>query len=434
MKKPILSALALLLAAGLYACSEVTPTSVTDDLLPVSPVTVDIRLSWDEFASALEVHGGFGVPADKGTGTLANDYRGLLDARTLARWARFGLDELITDSVGTLVHDTLAVPINARLVVRFDTATSRPAGPVTISAHRLATEWDERTASWTHAVDSAGDRRPWTEEGAGPAIRAGQAVWSRLDGDSLVLPVDTAAVRAWADSLGSERGLRLDIESTDERIEVRDVQLRYDLKPSVRRDTVFARVVVPEALTFIYTPVPGPPESGLRVGGVPAWRSVIHMDLPLVLNGPAELCAAFGCPFELTAESVNHASLVLRAKPSEPAAFHPTDTVNVDVRPVLAPERLPRAPLGGQIAGALGRALAPFAFTNSIEVSIPVTSFVRAQLEEPEEGQLAATHALALLQLREPASIAFASFAGPGEPGEPQLRLILTAIPLVELP
>jgi hypothetical protein len=41
---------------------------------------------------------------------------------------------------------------------------------------------------------------------------------------------------------------------------------------------------------------------------------------------------------------------------------------------------------------------------------------------------------LALLAYLEPVSISFVNFAGPGQPGEPRLRLILTASPIVELP
>jgi hypothetical protein len=101
---------------------------------------------------------------------------------------------------------------------------------------------------------------------------------------------------------------------------------------------------------------------------------------------------------------------------------------------VFSPERLPRAPLGLPIAGSAGRALSPSAFTSPITITVPVTSFIRAQLEDEPADGLPPPTALALLAFQEPASIAFVSFVGPGEPGEPFLRLILTASPVVELP
>ncbi len=45
-----------------------------------------------------------------------------------------------------------------------------------------------------------------------------------------------------------------------------------------------------------------------------------------------------------------------------------------------------------------------------------------------------APNTLALLSVFEPLSIAYASFEGPGSVGEPQLRLVLTIGPPVELP
>jgi hypothetical protein len=170
------------------------------------------------------------------------------------------------------------------------------------------------------------------------------------------------------------------------------------------------------------------------VGGIPAFRSVIHMQTPATVTGPPEVCAILGCPFELTPERLNHASLVLETRPSDPLAFLPWDSLRVDVRPVLAPERLPKSPLGNSVAGLQGRSLAPSLFTAPQEVTIPITPFVRAQLAEDSPDGLPPPRALALLSLFEPADVFFGSFAGPGEPGAPFLRLIVTNAPAVELP
>jgi hypothetical protein len=248
------------------------------------------------------------------------------------------------------------------------------------------------------------------------------------------MSVDSASVRAWTDTAAVERGFRIDLDTPDQRVQVNRVLLRYDAVPTVDPDTTLAREVDPVALTFIYTPQPGPPARGLRVGGIPAWRSVIHIKVPETITGPPHVCAALGCPFPLTAERVNHASLVLETRPSDPLAFQPWDSVRVDVRPVLAPERLPKSPLGNSVAGVQGRALGAPLFNAPRAVSIPITSFVRTQLLEDSPDDLPAPRALALLSFLEPATVYFASFAGPDEPGAPVLRLILTNAPPVELP
>jgi hypothetical protein len=429
---PLISALLWSFAA----CEEQTPTSTAEGLLPAQPVTIEVQLPWSQFATGAAVYGDFGVPADRGVGVLANKYRGVLDARTLGRWDFSGLDVLVPDTTGTIVQDTMLKPKNARIVMRFDTLASSRDSLITVSAHRTLVDWDERTASWTHAVDSAGNRRLWPVAGGAPSQQVGQATWDRAaSADSLVLPVDTAAIRAWSDTLASGRGFRLDVETPDVRVEVTTAELRYELTPSVHPDTTLERAVALTDITFIYTPRPAAPTNELRVGGIPAWRSVIHTQIPTVLNGPAALCAALGCPFELKPEKINHASLVLTTRPTDPPAFEPLDTTRIDVRSVLSPSRLPKAPLGPQFAGLEGKALARPAFLTPTTVTIPITSFVLAQLTpDTVNVDLPPVRSLALLSYLEPVTISFVNFAGPGQPGEPRLRLILTAAPIVELP
>jgi hypothetical protein len=423
------------LFAALAACEEQTPTGTSEQLLPASPVTVEVLLPWSAFATGHDVFGGFGTTADAEGGLLANRYRGSLDARTLGHFEFQGLDELVTDTTGTLVHDSILKPSDAHIVVFFDTLASSRDTPVTLSAHRTLMDFDPQTTTWTHAVDSSGDRHAWGVPGGGPSQRVGEGVWDRsTTADSMLLPVDTAAIRAWSDTLAANRGFRIDVDTEDVRLEIRSLELRYKLTPSVRPDTTLVRNVVVTDLAFIYTPEPGPPTSGLRVGGIPAWRSVIHTQIPTTLNGPAELCAALGCPFALDEEKINHASLVLTTRPTEPPGFEPLDSVRLDVRAVLAPERLPKSPLGSSLVAFSGRVLAASLFATPSAVSVPVTSFVRTQLAGESDGDVPPPRSLALLSFLEPSTISFVNFAGPGQPGEPRLRLILTASPIVELP
>lgn len=431
LKKRMIPCLALAVGSVL-GCSEEIPTGVAEGLLPVQPVTVEIRLPWEQFATQLQVFGGFGRTSDLGTGLVANAFRGM-DARTLGHWDILEPTLLVPDSSNNLVDSPLRIR-GGRVVVFFDSLNTRPSQPVTVSALRTRTQWDARTATWLLAVDSTGSRVPWAEPGGGPAIQVSQGVWDPIQADSLVLVVDSATVHAWTDTLFTERGFRIDMVTPDQRVQVNGAILRYDVVPTVDPDTLITREVLSNDFTFIYTPVPGPPQRGLRVGGAPAFRSIIHMQTPAVVTGPPEVCAALGCPFELTPERINHASLVLQTRPSDPLAFQPWDSLRVDVRAVLSPAHLPKSPLGPSIAGFQGRALAPALFNTPQPVTIPITAFVRTQLLEQQPDGLPPPTALALLAFLEPAAVYFGSFAGPGEAGAPFLRLIVTNAPVVELP
>jgi hypothetical protein len=100
---------------------------------------------------------------------------------------------------------------------------------------------------------------------------------------------------------------------------------------------------------------------------------------------------------------------------------------------VLAPERLPKAPLGVSFVGTLGQRVAPDAFGDEAgqTVSIPITGYLRSLADEDPEVRPPAD--LALLSALEPLSLSFASFDGPGAAGAPRLRLILSAADTVEI-
>jgi hypothetical protein len=219
-----------------------------------------------------------------------------------------------------------------------------------------------------------------------------------------------------------------------ERLDVRNVVLRLDTRPSVHQDTIVVIDAPAEGVTFVYNPVPEPPPDGIRVGGTPAWRTVIELNVPRVLDGPPSLCAQVGCPFVIEPSRVNHASLVLTTALVEPAAFQPSDTVRLDVRPVLAPELLPKSPLGSSFLGVVGAPVAPGAFQEGggRTLSVTLTGLVRALVEA--DPDVAPPNHISLLSVQEPLSLAFGSFVGPGVPGAPVLRLIVTAADTVRLP
>jgi hypothetical protein len=429
------TALLGLVAVGVVACGRETPTSVDETLLPDEPISIEIRMGWDDFASGLEVIGGYGSPLNLGRGVLANGYGGTLQSRAVAMMDTFPASTSVRDTTGTTRTDSVLTFVGARLVAKFDTISSTNTGPVTLAVGAITQRWDPQTVTWTHTVDTINDLRAWDEEGAGPVLALATGEWDPATGDSVSFSLDSAQVALWTDTIAEAPGLRIDLLTEGYRLEVQGLFLRLTTRPSVNPDTLVEVTGHRRYLTSVYSPFPEPPPDGIRVGGAPAWRTVLDLNVPTVLNGPAELCAAVGCPVTLTADQLNYAALVLRSRASE-AGFQPSDTIGLDIRPVLDRDALPKSPLGSSLIGTLGRRVGPEAFgaAPGVEIEIPLTAFARAILRGEEDGGTPPPKTLALLSVFEPVSISFASFFGPGVPEEPVLKLVVTVGKTVELP
>lgn len=433
------SGVAALLAAvplALIGCEEQLPVGPSTGVLPGEPVTVEVIIPWDDFASNLETFGGFGAAADLGVGILANQFADTLDARTLMRFSTYPSVATVRDSTGTNRPDSTLTFVGGRLVAFMDTIASTNTGPVTVALGAIQEEWDARTVTWTNTVDTINDQRTWTEPGAGPVIVVDTAVWDPAEGDSVVFAVDSATIALWEETDDLAMGARLDLVDTGERVQLLSAELRLDARPTLDPDTIVVLSSAGRNITFIYSPFPDPPPDGVRIGGSPSWRTVLDIDIPDVLNGPPSFCAVVSCPHTLTPVEISSASLILTSR-ATPPAFQPSDSIRLDVRTVLDRPSMPKSPLGPSLIEALfGRAVGPAAFGAGAgqEIEIPFTSFARDLVRGTDEDGNPAPDALALLSLIEPISIAFASFEGPGSPAEPMLRLVLTIGPPVELP
>lgn len=422
--------------ATVAACSEQTPTALTGDALPGEPVTVAIELPWEEFASDLVVIGGYGAPSELGTGVLANAFAGTLNARTLVRFGAYPQSASVRDTTGTVVTDTDLTVTGGRVVAIFNRRSSIVSGPVTLTLGAMQEPWDRSSADWVHAVDSVDFELPWSQLGGGAVVPLDTAVWTPTAGDTLFFALDSAEVAAWSDDAENVHGGRIDLITEGHRLAVSSVGLQLEVQPSVNPDTTIFVDVADRAVTFIYDPEPAPPADGMRVGGVPAWRTIFDLDVPTQLSGPPALCDAVGCPVTLDPGEISYAALVLRTRAAEDA-FQPGDTVGIDAREVLSREALPKAPLGASVFGTSGRRFpaALFRADAGTEVEIPITSFVRNLLEGVDpETQIPYPNTLALLSIFEPRTIGYASFYGPGGPDAPMLKLIVTVGPSVELP
>jgi len=391
---------------------------------------------WSDFASALQVFGGYGSPEDLRRGVVANAFAGTLDARTLVRFAAYPEQVTARDSTGTARPDSNISFVGGRLVAYFDTIASTNTAPVTLALGATQSEWNSTTVSWDFSVDTINDRRPWPEAGAGPVTDLGTAVWDPAAGDSLIFPLDSTAIAAWADSTDLSVGARLALMDPGARLELRNLALRLDVRPSIDPDTLIEWTVGTRNVTFVYSPNPLPPPDGIRIGGAPAWRTILDLVIPAQLTGPAEFCAVVSCPHALQPGQISYAALVLTSRAADPA-FQPSDSVRLDVRPVFDRSAMPKSPMGGSLVSEiLGRSVPAEAFGSSpgALIEVPFTQFARDLLRGEDGAGNRATNTLALLSVFEPFSISFASFDGPGTAGEPFLRLVLTIGPAVQLP
>ncbi len=417
---------------GLLACEETTPTSSDGQLIPIQTRTLEFVLPFDEFAEGVEVFGGYGSTAELFESVLAANYRGVLESRVLIRFSEFPWQASVRDSTGTTRADSAFTFVGGRIVARFDTTeANRPENPVMLSAGLLPDGFDASSVTWTTSVDTINDFSSWPEPGASPVVSLGEAEWDPAESDSVVFELDSLQVTQFGDTLEAGPGMRLDLTSDGVRMNLLSSDLRLYARPNVNQDTLVTLNARPTAQTFIYDPFPLPAEDGIRIGGAPSWRTVLTLDLPAALDGTPELCAQITCPIAITPERLNAASLVLTTAPSE-EAFVPSDSLFLDARAVLAPELLPKSPLGTSLVGGLGVSISPSAFAEESgrTITVPVTSFVRA-LFDGSGSEI--VRDLVLLTPLEPFSIGFGSFAGPGTDGEPSLRLILTVADTVEI-
>ncbi len=420
-------AVAVLAVALFAACQQELPTAQDPDLVPIDVTTVEVRLSFSEFAEAARVFEGYGRASELGSAFVANQFGGDLDAATLLRFGNYPSVAQVLDTTGTTRPDSALTFLSGRIVVRLDTLSSIHSGPVQFTAHALSEQWDGVTATWTSAIDSVGVNVPWSTPGGGALTPVATGTWDPAQGDSVELVVDSAQVAAWGDGLDLTRGVRISSEDPGTRLKVNSALFWLETLPSINPDTLIEVLANNEAFTFIYDPRPPVAADELRIGGTPAWRSVLDLDIPEILNGPVDLCAEVACPVTLSEDVISFAALRLTSR-ATPASFMPSDTLSLDLRSVLAPDLLPKSPLGPTVVGLVGEILVPELFgpQAGTVIEIPVTGLIRDIVRGETVTGEAMTNSIALLSLFEPLSLQFVSFDGAGAPAEPELRLILT--------
>ena len=196
----------MMCAGVVSSCSEKNTTAPDLGFLQIDPRTVEVFIPFDDFVDDVQAFGGYGSVANLGYGAVALDFGGL-NARTLVH-----LSDFPGDGGGEDVSF-----VGGRVVLVFDTVRGTLDTPVGVEVFDVSEDWDPATVTWEVTVDTAGDRRFWTQPGGGQTTSLGVGSYDvfRLRGadelaalvDSVSIPIDSSAVAALEDLTGAGRGL-----------------------------------------------------------------------------------------------------------------------------------------------------------------------------------------------------------------------------------
>ncbi len=430
-------------AGAASGCSEKISTAPDLGFRRINPRTVEVVIPFEDFVDEVKVFGGYGSTADLRYGVIAVDPGGL-NASTLAHLQDFPADARVPGTDGVTRTDTNLSFVGGFVVIQFDTVSGTVLVPAAVVVSDVKEDWHVSTVTWDVAVDTAGERRPWTQPGGGPTTVLGQGTYDAFIGrlldddaglvDTMSIAIDSATVAALGDPASGIKGLLVSAVDPGTRLNVLNVSLSLTTVPSTRPDTILDLPVLMEDLVLMVDPVPTAPVGWLRAGGAPSWRTVITISMPKSVAGTPELCGAPGCQVDLTDVDLNLAELVLTTRRPEPG-FQPERTATIDLRRVLNPELLPKSPLGEQLVPFAER-LAPDLFTVDVgaPVRFAVTQLVRGILSTAAETGTVPVTSMALFSVVEPEMVGFASFEGGGSAGAPALRLVYTIANKVGLP
>jgi hypothetical protein len=303
---------------------------------------------------------------------------------------------------------------------------------VDVEVFHVEEEYHPASVNWEFAVDTTGGQTAWSQPGGGVLTLVGEGTFNPEVRDSMNILIDSATVAFLENEIGEPT--RLLVAAVGSGVSLQLVDMALVLTTTTPLDEASFEERVPILNTsFIFDPPPAPPSGWLRVGGTPSWRSVLTMSLPREVPGTPEICGSVGCMVDLTEVQLNLAELVLTARQTE-LAFQPQYPTEVDIRPVLNPELLPKSPLGEAVA--LPKLVAPevFAEQAGTQVFLPLTPLLVQVYDSAAVTGTVPVTSIALFTNIEPNLVGFASFEGGGGAGAPALRLLYTVANPVGLP
>ncbi|MDQ3557313.1 MAG: hypothetical protein M3409_11145 [Gemmatimonadota bacterium] len=382
-------------AASLAACADQIPTVVGDDAFPAGGRlgTFQTIVPAAGLVSEIGRFDGYTDARDAPFLLVANQFDGSLEANTLVRFTDAPLDSAVLYDAGTLI-------------ARIDTAASALVG-TTLQLWTLDQGWDPETVTWERATESEFWRQP-----GGTRARLVSEIAAPAEGDSLLLPVDSAEVRRVASE--EHPGLLVTATGAAGRVQlVGRFSLRTTYRTAASPDSAIARTLSGGPQRFVFTPAPPQPATAWPAGGIRSARTLFRLTLP-------QRVAAPGGEVALRDVTINSAFLLLRPLPV-PNGFRPLAPVPLGLRTVFETELGRRSLLGDPVQDGLGTAagaIFPPAFfmPGDSLVAIPVTQLVTRRIRSDSTGV-----SLALLAEPEPAGFGVAWF----EPA-PRLRIVYT--------
>ena len=410
--------LALAVVVGAAGCGDEGPTTVGSDLIGEGLRTVQVVFDASEFLQGDTVYDRIGSLNDATFGIVANAYGGNLDAHVLFEVFRPTLVNY-QDTTGTTVRDTIQAVRGGTLTVLIDSLTPQE-GPVDIEVVDVTESWDEGSVSWTLRTDTAGVSEPWTTPGGTPGAVVATATWE--SGDTLLIPLDSAAASVWDDTATAANGGMLRLATAGTRLRIRAVNFEFDVTPT-GRDTVVAAGRVTRSVPIAPEP-PAPAAGVVRVGGLPAWRSLLHFRRLDDLMIPCEQDSTT-CAIPLSDVTVSNANLLLWTQPVD--GYRSEREMRIEGRAVLEGPTVPltRSPLSAPFSRtgdvvSLGAFEAPA----PVMTRVPITGFVQrnSNTGDDEEPLLW----LALVAVAERAVFGYGEFGDLDSALPPQLEIVAT--------
>ena len=414
---------------GLLGCGEEDPTDVGGSLLPGQAIrTVELIVDGATYLARDTSFTGYTRPSNAGYFVFANSFQGVFNANAIGH---FDMPTAIAvvDTGGTLRTDSMPTLFAGRIVLLIDTLRSDGPAPARFRAHRLTEEFDVGSANWTYRVDTTGVQTPWSQPGALGGMPIDTASWV-AGRDSVVIPVDSATIAAWADTMNAARGAVVIMETAGIRAVATDFVLRVDARSTLNPDTVVTTTIRPPERTFLFDPVLAAAGVEPLVGGNPAWRAYFEFNSGIDTLTVACPDAPVTCRIPLRDADITFAAMQLVPRVSPPG-FLPSDSMQLVSRLLLVSDiaPLPRSPLGAAIGVTRGfvrrtRFLAP---AGGDPIEIPVTEYVRALVADTSTA-VPLTRWIAVHPGIEGIDIGVAAF----DP-MPRLRLVLTVASELQL-
>lgn len=413
-------------ASLLAGCTDESLTSVGGDLIGEGYRTYQVVLDAGAFLQDDHTYTGLGSVTQAPFVLVAEDFADELSAHALFR-VRPPTQVTYENAEGTSVTDTAFTVVGGTLTLIADTLGER-GEPVQIHVLEVTESWDPATVTWEQRFDTADVSVPWTEPGGTTSQLLATELWAA--GDTLRIPLDSAAAAIWTDSAAAFRGGLVQSATAGTRLRMESMQFTFKLRPASADTVVPGGSIV--ARSNVVTPEPGTPgASELRVGGVPVWRSAFRFRPLKDVRIPCPPSAGnVGCgSVSLSDVTVNFAALLLHPVPV--AGRRIERPFRIEGRAVLrAPgvpiERSPLSPAIGRMEGTVTPDLFRSAPAALERVAVPVTNYVRQNLAPP--GGDDPVLWLALLGEFEQSSPVFgyAAFASIQSANPPQLQLVVT--------